>query len=83
MDPNSPYGSTGQTVQNQFDALTEQMTALAEPGMTIADEKSLGVQESDLLPTLSDQELINFFNRVKLNGEAEAARWLVSKYGQK
>jgi RNA polymerase sigma factor (sigma-70 family) len=83
MDPNSPYASTGQTVQNQLDALTQQMRALATPGMKIADEESLGVQEGSLLPTLSDQELLNFYNRVKLFGEAEAARWLVNKYGQK
>ena len=82
MDPNSPYGSIGQTVQNQLDALTQQMRALATPGMTIADEKLLGVQEGGLLPTLSDQELLNFSNRVKLFGEEAAVRWLVSKYGQ-
>jgi hypothetical protein len=37
----------------------------------------------NLPPTLSDQELVNFFNRVKLFGEPEAARWLADKYGQK
>jgi ABC-type transporter MlaC component len=74
MDPNSPYGSTGQTVQNQFDAIVQQQVTLG---------RFAGVSEDNLLPTLSDQELVNFFNRVKLFGEADAARWLVNKYGQK
>ena len=73
MDPNSPYGSTGQTVQNQLDANWQQAKAL---GSFVNGQKNL-------LPTLSDQEQINFYNRVKLFGEAEAARWLVGKYRQK
>ena len=73
MDPNSPYGSTGQTVQNQYDAVVQQQVTLG---------RFVGDSEDNLLPTLSDQELVNFFNRVKLFGEAEAARWLAGKYGQ-
>jgi cell division protein FtsB len=73
MDPNSPYGSPGQTVQNYFDTIVLQQKAFG----TLDDEAD------GLLQTASDQDVINYFNRVKLFGEAEAARWLVNKNGQK
>src|ERR1017187_3174377 len=73
MDPNSSYGSTGQTVQDYFDTIVRQQKAFG----------TLGEHANGLLQTVSDQDVINYFNRVKLFGELPADQWLVNKYGQK
>ncbi len=71
MDPNSPYGDTGQTVQNQIDALAQRREAI----------KALAQQTETVLRTMSDQDLINYFDRMKVFGEQAAIRWAVSTYG--
>lgn len=73
MDPNSPYGTTGQTVQNYFDAIVLQQKAFG----------ALVEQADSLLQTASGQHVIDYFTRVKFFGEAEAAQWLVNKNGPK
>jgi hypothetical protein len=70
MDPNSVYGSNGQTVQDQLNALNERLATL----------KDIGKQAREILPSLTDQDLISYFDRTTLFGEEAAQRWLVSKY---
>jgi hypothetical protein len=72
MDPNSPYGSNGQTVQNQLDQLTEQSTAIHD----------LVKQMEPLQETMTPQDWINYNERTKTFGEMNALQWLLSKYGQ-
>ncbi len=72
MDPNSPYGGNGQTVQGQLNQIAQQEAAL----------RQLGQQVGPLLPTLSDQDWINYENRKMIFGEAAAIQWLASKYGR-
>ena len=72
MDPNSPYGDNGQTVQDKINQIAQQKAALQE----------LGEQAGPLMRTMSDQDWINFINRRMLFGEAAAMQWLVDKYGQ-
>ena len=71
MDPNIPYGDPGQTVQNQIDALAQRREAI----------RALAQQAGTVLPTMSDQDLISYFDRMKLFGEQAAIRWAASKYG--
>jgi hypothetical protein len=74
MDPNSSYPNSGNpnwTVQNQFDALNQQR----------ADIKTLVNQSEPILPTLSDQDLSNYKDRMQMFGEAAAMRWVIEKYG--
>jgi hypothetical protein len=73
MDPNSPYGGPGQTVQDQINQLTDQRAAL----------KELGQQFDTVKQTLSDQDWINYRDREMNFGEVAAMRWVVGKYGQK
>jgi hypothetical protein len=73
MDPKSPYGSTGQTVQDYFDAIVRQQKTFG----------TLGEHANGLLQTVSDQDVINYFNRVKLFGELAADQWLVNKQERK
>jgi len=73
MDPNSPYGDSGQTVQDQLNQIAQQRAAL----------NALGQQAGPLLPTLSDQDWISYTDRKMLFGDEAAVRWLVNKYGQK
>jgi RNA polymerase sigma factor (sigma-70 family) len=73
MDPNSPYGNSGQTVQDRLNQIAQQRAALNE----LAD------QAGPLMQTMSEQDLLNFENRDMLFGEVAALQWVVNKYGQK
>src|SRR3989442_6220191 len=70
MDPNSPYGDTGQSVQNQIDALAQRREAI----------KALAQQVETVLPTMSDQDLISYFDRMKVFGEQAAIGWAASRH---
>ncbi|SPE52672.1 conserved hypothetical protein [Verrucomicrobia bacterium] len=72
MDPNSPYGDSGQTVQQQLDQLSQQKTAIS----------TLFRENEPLLETLSAQDWISYIDRDKSFGEEAALRWVVSKHGQ-
>ncbi|HTA30535.1 MAG TPA: hypothetical protein VK731_08610 [Candidatus Cybelea sp.] len=72
MDPNSPYGGNGQTVQDQLDQLAQQKTAIQQ----------LFQQADPLRQTMSDQDWIIYTDRRMLFGEVAAAQWIVSKYGR-
>ena len=71
MDPNSPYGNAGQTVQDRMDQLARQREAI----------NSLAQQAEPLLPMMSDQDWMSYKDRWKLFGEEAAARWVIGKYG--
>jgi hypothetical protein len=73
MNPNSPYGDNGQTVQDRINQLTQQRVAFVE----------LYQQFDLLMPTMSDQDWISYTDRARVFGEQAARRWLVNKYGQK
>ena len=72
MDPNSPYGGDGQTVQDRLNQLGQQIAAHIE----------LAKQVDPLQQTMSDQDWISYSDRMKAFGEEVAWRWLVNKYGQ-
>ncbi len=72
MDPNSPYGNNGQTVQDRLNQITQQRAAI----------KELCDKAVPLLPTMSDQDMLNYENRRRAFGEIVALQWVVSKYGQ-
>ena len=73
MDPSSPYGSDGQTVQGRLNQLNQKKAEL----------KELNAQLEPLLSNLSDQDWISYKDRWRVFGEESAIRWVVSKYGQK
>src|SRR5881394_1147183 len=68
MEPNSPYGETGQSVQNQIDALVQR-----KEGVRI-----LAQQTGTVLPKMSDQDLISYFDRMKTFGEQATLQWAAS-----
>ncbi len=72
MDPATPYGASGQTVQNRIDALLQQRQTI----------KTLNQSVEVLLTTLPEQDLVTFFDRQKVFGESPTLQWLVAKYGQ-
>jgi RNA polymerase sigma factor (sigma-70 family) len=69
MDPQSAYGDSGRTVQDQLDQLIAQRTSL----------KNLSQQVQNLLPTVSDQDWIGYTDRRMIFGEVAADQWLVNK----
>jgi len=73
MDPNSPYGTAGQTVQDRLDYLAQQS----------ADLKKIAEQTEVLQHSMSDQDWISYKDRWRVFGEEAAGKWLINKYGQK
>lgn len=71
MDPGAPYGDSGQTVQDQINALVQQREAI----------RNLSKQESGLLGSMSDTDLVTYYDRLKTFGWLSAAQWAVEKYG--
>jgi RNA polymerase sigma factor (sigma-70 family) len=71
MDPNSPYGSNGETVQERLNHLSQQRDVLMQ----------LNDQLNPLLPKLSDQDWISYKDRWRAFGEEAAVRWVIGKYG--
>src|ERR1041385_5238898 len=71
MEPGSPYGDAGQTVQSQIDSLARRREAI----------KTLAQQSGKVLPAMSEQDLVSYFDRMKTFGEEAAIRWAASKYG--
>ena len=73
MSPGSPYGSAGQTVQDQLNQLTQQRTTL----MSINDQF-----QNSVAPEMSEPDWISYDQRRTIFGEAAAQQWAIGKYGQ-
>lgn len=69
MDANTPYDDAGQTVQDQLNALIQRGKSWS----------GLWKQAEPTLRTMSDQDLITYFDRMKTFGEVAALRWLVNR----
>jgi RNA polymerase sigma factor (sigma-70 family) len=73
MNPASLYGSTGQTVQDQLNQLTQQRTTL----MNINDQF-----QHSVAPVMSEPDWISYEQRRTLFSETAAQQWAIGKYGQ-
>jgi len=73
MDPNSPYGDAGQTVQDRLNQLAQQNGEVKESNR----------QVESIFPKVSDQDWINYRDRWLMFGEQNAEQWLINKYGQR
>jgi RNA polymerase sigma factor (sigma-70 family) len=72
MDPNAPYGSDGQTVQNYRDQVVQEFTSLQQRSD----------QVGALLPQISEQDYVIYHDRWLMFGEQNAGQWLINKYAQ-
>jgi len=72
IDPATPYGTGGQTVKDHIDDLVAQRKTI----------KALNQTAEALLPTLPEQDLVTYFDRLKVFGESPTLQWLVAKYGK-
>lgn len=72
MDPNAVDGGGNQTVQSQLAAVTQQRDSIL----------ALNQQWAALLPRITDQDVVNFFQREWSFGEQAAEQWVVNKYAQ-
>jgi hypothetical protein len=72
MNPNSSYGSNGQTVQDQLNQIAQYTASFSQ----------LWQQAEPLMSSLSDQDMLDFDNRRMMFGELAAVQWVVNKYGQ-
>ncbi|MGD0538557.1 MAG: hypothetical protein ABSC03_13035 [Verrucomicrobiota bacterium] len=68
MDPAATLGDAGQTVQSQLDALNQHKQ----------DLKAVAQQIEAVLPYLTDQEVVAYFDRIRRDGETAAVQWLLS-----
>jgi len=71
MEPASSYGGGSETVQNR----------MSQIGQERQDFKNLNNNARELLPQMSDQELISYIDHRLLFGEPAALRWVLAKYG--
>ena len=72
MDPASSYGTGGQTVKERMDELLQQRKA----------STVLAHSSESLLENLPEQELVTYFERLKVFGEFPTVQWLLAKYGK-
>ena len=72
MDPSSPYGNNGQTVQDQLTQINQYRASITQ----------LVNQATPLLPSLSDQDILSYENIRRVSGEIAALQWVANKYGQ-
>lgn len=69
MNPNDPYGSTGQTVNDRLDALVARRSSYQE----------LTRGSSRILESMSDEDIAHYFDRVRLYGDVAAMRWVMNQ----
>ncbi len=72
MNPASPYGTSGQTAKARMDELVQQRQRI----------KALAQPSESLLEQLPEQDLVSYFERLKVFGEYPAMQWLAAKYGK-
>jgi hypothetical protein len=72
MDPNSSYGSSGQTVQDRITQLDNTRQSL----------KSLAQQETGLFQRMSDMDVVSYWDRWRAFGYEPTMQWAINKYGQ-
>jgi hypothetical protein len=73
MDPSSPYGNSGQTVQDQLNQVNQERATLT----------GFGKQLDQIYETISPSDWISYHDRWLAFGEQNAMRWLLGKYEQK
>lgn len=74
LDPATPYGGDGQTVNDRLTELAQQRTT--------ADELEDTADQFSLRQKVPDQDWITYKDRWRALGEEAALQWLVGKYGQ-
>lgn len=72
MNPTTPYGGNGQTVQDRLNELLQQRTMLKE-----LDQQFQSVQAK-----LSTQDWISYVDRCRTFGHVAGMQWAISKYNQ-
>src|SRR2546428_14086062 len=72
MNPSAPCGGTGQTVQDQLDALAARRKTYRE----------LAAQSDRVLMSMSDEDVAHYYDRIRLYGDVAAMRWVVNKSSQ-
>lgn len=70
QSPDAPFGTEGRTVRDRIVEMESHRQSIREL-----------TPMTDLLPRLPEREVIIYFDRMKLNGELDALRWLKSKHG--
>jgi len=80
MDPGSPYDSAGQTVQDRLNDLAQRREDIRELQGAV-DPNGQWDSLAGVLQSLSEQDLISFFDRIKVSGELEALRWARNRVG--
>jgi hypothetical protein len=73
MDPASAYGSSGQTVQNYIDQITQQRATFRQ---------LIGQTANYLCEQKAPEDQIGFLDRAKFDGELAAIQWYLAKTAQ-
>ena len=82
MDPGSPYDTAGRTVQDRLTELAQRREDIRELQGAV-DPDGRWDSLAGVLQSLSEQDLISFFDRIKVSGEMEALRWARARLGRR
>jgi tetratricopeptide (TPR) repeat protein len=81
MDPASPYDNAGQTVKDRLEELARRREMYKEFQGPV-DDSGRWSSATDVMESLSEQDRISFFDRIKVSGEIEALRWARNRLGR-
>ena len=73
MDPQSTFGTDGQTVQDILNQVSQQRAALEDRSQKVGS----------IVPSISENDWIIYRDRWLMFGEENAEQWLIDKYWQK
>jgi len=80
MDPTNSYDTAGRTVQDRLNELAQRREDIRELQGAV-DPDGRWDSLTGVLQSLSEQDLISFFDRIKVTGELEALRWARTRLG--
>jgi hypothetical protein len=80
MDPANPYDTAGHTVQDRLNELAQRREDIRELQGAV-DPDGRWDSLAGVLQSLSEPDLISFFDRIKVSGEMEALRWARNRLG--
>jgi tetratricopeptide (TPR) repeat protein len=81
MDPAGPYDGAGTTVKDRLEELARRREMYKEFQGPV-DDSGRWSSATDVMESLSEQERISFFDRIKVSGEIEALRWARNRLGR-
>ena len=82
MDPAGPYDNAGHTVKDRLEELARRREMYKEFQGPV-DASGRWSSPTEVMESLSEQDRVSFFDRIKVSGEIEALRWARNRLGSR